>query len=131
MSHAELKALETRKRKVNAKLRGRKEEQVVLSREINQLIKNIGDLHQRIEKLKTNEIETNKSITVTEHAILRYLERVRGIDIEEVKREIAPPTILLQIRALGAGSYPCTSPYKTPFRIRVRDNAVITVLTKE
>lgn len=135
MSHAELKSLETRKRKVKEKLIVIKDEQVILSREINQLIRNVKDIEHSIDQLKVKKV-SDKSITVTEHAILRYLERVKGIDMEELKKEIVSPLTLMKINALGSGYYPCEyvgdeggEMYNTSFKIRVKDNAVVTVLT--
>jgi hypothetical protein len=134
MSHAELKSLETRKKRVNQELIVRKGEQVRLSKEINHLIQNVREIESKIKKLKVKKI-TNNSITITEHAILRYLERVEGIDIERVKKDIVTEEVLQQIKTLGAGTYPVKGKYNTidkqMFKIRVRDNAVITVLTKE
>ena len=135
MSHAELKSLETRRNKVKEVLKVRKGEQVNLSREINQLIKNVKDIESSINALKVDNI-SNKSITVTEHAILRYLERVEGIDMEAVKKSIVSEKTLQMISKLGPGYYPCdASPVwknsyrpRTTFRIRVKDNAVVTVL---
>jgi hypothetical protein len=127
MSHTELKSLETRRRKVKEKLIVKKNEQVHLSREINQLIRNVKDIESSIDQLKVKKI-SNQSITVTEHAILRFLERVKGIDMEEVKKEIVSPLTLMQIKALGSGYYP--GEYEdTSFKVRVKDNAVVTVLT--
>ncbi len=137
MSHTELKSLETRRRKVKENLNVRKTEQVSLSREINQLIRNVKDIEGQIELLKVNKVNKN-SIIITEHAILRYLERVEGVDIERVKKDILDDKVLRQIKTLGTGYYPCTKRFEAwknredmPFRIRVRDNSVVTVLTKE
>ncbi len=131
MSHGELKLLETSRKKVKISLQNKKQDQVYLSREINQILKTIRNIDSRIESLKVKEIK-NDSITVTEHAILRYLERVKGIDIEEVKKEIVSAKTLAQINTLGAGYYPCV--YKgeegdCAYQVRVKDNAVVTVLT--
>jgi len=127
MSHTELKSLETRRRKVKEVLTIKKDEQQVLSREINQLIRNVKDIESNIQTLKAKKISIN-SITVTEHAILRYLERVEGVDIERVKKDIVDGETLKRIQTLGPGYYPRTVD-EIPFRIRVKDNAVVTVLT--
>lgn len=34
--------------------------------------------------------KTQKRLFVTDHAIVRYLERVKGVDIEAIKRELLP-----------------------------------------
>ena len=64
-------------------------------------------------------------IRITDHAVLRYLERVKGLDLKEVRRELLPVEIEKQIRAVGcAGVYPVFKSHK----LRVRDNTIITVL---
>jgi len=133
MSHVELKALETRKNNFRKKLASKKDRQAALSKDINDLMREIRDVESIIEAIKIGKLENN-SITITEHAILRYLERVKGIDIEAIKKDIVTEEVLKQIKTLGAGIYPVKGRYhnidKSTFMIRVRDNAVITVLTK-
>lgn len=43
---------------------------------------------------------------VTEHAIVRYLERVRGVDIQEVIKAIKTPQLLKLHDKLGGGILP-------------------------
>jgi CRISPR/Cas system-associated endonuclease Cas3-HD len=64
-------------------------------------------------------------IHVTDHAIVRYMERVYGIDIERIRAELASPTAALADR-IGA-------PFvilKSGHRAAVRDGCVQTVLPK-
>lgn len=46
---------------------------------------------------------------VSDHAVLRYLERVKGFDIEAVRREILSPNVQAAVamgaRAVEIGSY--------------------------
>jgi hypothetical protein len=37
--------------------------------------------------------------SVTDHALLRYLERVRGLDVEALKEEILTPGIVAAVKA--------------------------------
>lgn len=58
----------------------------------------------RIEMLKAAKTET---IKVSEHAILRYLERVKGLNIEEIEKEIVSEEIIKFVEQLGgSGQYP-------------------------
>lgn len=75
----------------------------------------IQDLNQQINKLKQTRI------VVSEHAMLRYLERIHGIDLEEVKREILSDKIREQIVTLGDGAYP-----NGDIVVRVKGNTVVT-----
>lgn len=67
-------------------------------------------------------------IRVTEHSILRYLERVRNIDVDMIVEEMLFDTALRnKIKTIGSGQIPMSE--KT--YIRVIDRTVITILNKE
>lgn len=73
---------------------------------------------QRIEVLKKN----NKGVKISDHAILRYLERVKHIDIEAIKKEMLPYDRIDAIVILGDGKFPinkCTAV--------VKNNTIITI----
>ena len=42
-------------------------------------------------------------VSVTDHAVIRYLERVRGVDIETVRREIAAKVRLVLAHPTATG----------------------------
>lgn len=62
---------------------------------------------------------------VSDHAIIRYLERVYGLDIDAIRAEIATPVVQLA-EGFGAG----TVIGKHGARICIRDGIVTTVLPK-
>lgn len=69
----------------------------------------------------------NKSstITVTEHAILRYQERVQKVDTQKIKEEPLSPDILQMIATLGgSGKYP----HKNGYHVIVKNNVVVSVI---
>ena len=64
---------------------------------------------QAIEKLKNemSKINNSENLKVSEHAIVRYFERVKGFDIEQVEKEILSEQVLNLVDKLGGnGSYP-------------------------
>jgi chromosome segregation ATPase len=64
---------------------------------------------QAIEKIKNEmaKLNNNENIKVSEHAIVRYFERVKGFDIEQVEKEILSEQVLNLVDKLGGnGSYP-------------------------
>lgn len=71
---------------------------------------------------KLREAKKGK-ILVTEHAMLRYLERVLEIDMEAVKNNILPENIKSQIEVLGNGKYPV----RGKFKVVVKDRMIVTV----
>lgn len=120
--HVELKHLATRREQVERRLKALREELSVLDQKIHTETRELSAIDAQVEQLK----KKNKAVVVTEHAILRYLERVKGVDIEAAKREMLPPEVSNQIRALGNGEYPVGT-----HSVKVKDNVVITILTKE
>lgn len=70
--------------------------------------------------------DESKAPTLTDHAVLRYLERVQGVDVGAARASILPPTVVEMIQKLGSGVYPVGS-----FRIKVVKGSVVTVLTRD
>lgn len=69
--------------------------------------------------------EKNQEIKVSEHAIVRYFERVKGYDILEIENEILNEDVLKLIKKLGGnGSYPNKN-----FSVLIRDFTVTTITT--
>ena len=62
---------------------------------------------------------------ISDHAIVRYLERVKGMDIEAIKKEILPPHVHADTKVMGNGYYPVNGKHK----VRVKNGVVITVFT--
>lgn len=62
-------------------------------------------------------------ITVSEHAVVRYLERGMNLDIDSIKAKILSEDTTTLIKNLGNGKYPIGGGLKAV----VRDNVVVTV----
>lgn len=80
--------------------------------------RNLKKIEEEMKKFKNG----NK-IIVSEHAILRYLERTMGLDIKAIEKEILTDETLKQYRTLGNGKYPVENGCKAV----IKDNVVITV----
>ena len=81
-----------------------------------------------IENIKSQiqAISTNKEITISEHALLRYLERVSKVDTEAVKKDIITPELIKMVETLGGnGKYPVDN-----ITLVIRDYVVTTILMK-
>ena len=83
----------------------------------------IKELEEQIHELRNPNIPK-----VSEHAIVRYFERVLGFDIETIQDEILTPEILTMMETLGKNG---TYPLGEEFRIKVKDNTVVTILPKK
>ncbi len=101
-----------------------------LQQELDELVAQSKTLSNK-QKAKREEILTvdaqivraTLNVTVSEHAILRYVERVLNIDIEAIKAKILQPQIKEQIQTLGNGTYPVNG----EFKVRVRNNVIVTI----
>lgn len=65
------------------------------------------------------------TIHVSDHALLRYLDRAMGIDVESIRRELASPTVE-QAAAMGCA----TVKLGNGCRLKLRGQHVTTVLAK-
>lgn len=64
-------------------------------------------------------------VGVTAHALLRYLERVNGIDLEAAVDELVPDLLEFQIDVVGGnGKFPGPPGYQ----LVVKDGVVITII---
>ena len=114
-----LKALRSEKKKRGERVRA-------LNDEISRIRSDVKTENDHIEKLN-NEISdlttSNKEVVVTEHAMLRYLERVKGLDLEDVRDEIESDKLRAMISQFG-GNGRFTVDGKN---YRVKNYSVITV----
>ena len=75
-------------------------------------------------KKELNELKKNKKMIVSEHAILRYLERTLGLDLKVIENEILTDDVVKQYKVLGNGKYPMGNGYKAV----IKDNVVLTIV---
>lgn len=81
--------------------------------------KKVQDLINELE-----EIETGSSVSVSDHAILRYFERVLGYDLEEIEKKIATEALIEFVETLGgSGRFPVSD-----FQVCMKNNVVTTVI---
>lgn len=95
----------------------RRERQLINER-LSVAERNLKNTEEELKKLKTG----NK-IIVSEHAVLRYLERTMELDLKAVENEILSKEVVSQYRTLGNGKYPVSNGYKAV----IKDNVVLTI----
>ena len=88
----------------------------MLQRIYSDISSQINTIKQKIESIKGREP------IVTEHAMLRYIERVLGINLEEVKMQILNEKTLAMINSLGSGKFPGDG-----YKVVVKNRSVITI----
>ena len=109
-----------------------------------QLRVEIGQLEDELDRLrkKTKEVKdraqgvnrrikelSQTDVVVTEHAMLRYVERVLGIDLDRVKRALLPPRVQEQVLALRTGEFPVPIYDGRQCRLIAKDGVIITIKT--
>jgi hypothetical protein len=125
-AHAELKSLKTRQSELEAE-RKRLTQQVSESqRQLSAVIRSLKAVNKDIDKL----VEANKGVVITEHAILRFIERVLGTDIESIKAMMMPEKTEEQIQLLRSGTFPVITRDQT-WKLKAKKGSVVTVLTEE
>jgi hypothetical protein len=115
-----LKQLQTRQAKAAALQKALREEMCVLQERLKACNAEVSELNQRISDLSMN----GRQPVVSEHAILRYLERVKGVDIAAIQAEILSADVIEQIKVIGSGKFP-----QDGYHVVVRKGTVITVET--
>ena len=69
------------------------------------------DINSKKEQMKKYQMElkklkTSNEIIISEHAILRYIERVMKIDMDKLSSEIISHDFQNTLKNLGNGTYP-------------------------
>ena len=79
----------------------------LLQRENKMLLSQHKQNANTISQLKEQlgKMNADKELSVSDHAILRYCERVLGIDIDMISEEILSDNIIDQSRILGEGKF--------------------------
>ena len=109
---------------LNTQLTQAENELKVLEDDLNTKTRQINKKKIYIKELK-NRIANYaiKDPVITEHAMLRYCQRVLGIDLKKIEEKILPPSVKNLAATLGDGEYPIEGG-----KIKIKNNHVITVL---
>ena len=91
----ELKQLQTRRDKLRIELGGIEGDQKELASRWKTVRKKLNSIEKQIQGLEQREI------TISEHALLRYLERVKGINLDELREEILTDKVKSMIDELS------------------------------
>jgi chromosome segregation ATPase len=123
---AELKLLRTRESDLNS-------ERKQLSKQIGDLQKQMNSVTSRLNAVRSDIaalVDANKGVVITEHAILRFIERVLGTDIESVMAMMMPEKTEEQIQLLRSGTFPVRDGDRN-WKLKVKKGSVVTVLTED
>lgn len=112
------------------KTSSRKDQIKVLTEEIKELKKYQATLskqiNEKLDKIKSLKEEEERKAEVTDHAVIRYLERIQLLDIEGIRRYILTDQIKETIEIISSGLIPHES---GKFKLRVKDKQIVTIVT--
>lgn len=117
-----LKGLESQLHKAESEVALCKVELLSKQKEYDTLRKNLNTIKEKISKLTSN-----KEIIISEHALLRYVERVLNIDVEEISNSILTDQFKTLVYTLGDGKIPLNN----DFTAIVKDNVVTTIISNK
>jgi len=120
LTGAKIKQYQTLLAKVKLEQEQYKEEYRALQSKIDKA----NNLKKRYESALVNIRTSQEGLIVSEHAQLRYLERVYKLDLDKIQSEILTPTLLSKVEEFGNGTYRS----KDEYGVRVVDGVVVTVL---
>lgn len=116
-----LKQFQSQLNKLEVEVESIKSEISLKNKEMNLKQKSIQELREKIQTLGKK-----KTPIISEHALLRYLERVQGIDLTAITSEILTPSLLELIDRLGtSGQYPVK---EKGFSVKLKNNVVVTII---
>jgi predicted nuclease with TOPRIM domain len=110
-----LKQLSSEKEKVDLKI-------IDINKNIRELSKDKQKLRDKSVSLKNRIDSISKDLVVSEHAIIRYIERVQGLDLKEIRNEILTDKIKKQYSTVGNGTFPNDN-----FNVIIKNGTVVTV----
>lgn len=116
----ELKQLKSRSTKLTVEC-GELDKQVKkLQRKFNSTSNELSQLDKKIKNLESSSCG---DLIVTEHAVIRYIERVMGIDLVQVTSQILTKDVEQMAKSLGSGKFPTGN----GFRAIVKGNSIVSV----
>ena len=84
--------------------------------------KNLEIKRKKLEGVKVKIANAQESVIISEHAVIRYIERVLGIDIKEIEKKIVDEETEKIIREMRPSRI-----NKGEFSILIKDSTVTTV----
>lgn len=153
-NHSLLKSLQIRESDLEDKLQSEKAKQSQCTKSINEYTTQINEIQQKLDDVKERQQISSKEVNdlsselkrvqkeihkivhkapttaISEHAILRYCERVMGLDIEQIKKQMVPQQVSDQIEYFQGGNFPVPSDDERPaYKLVVKNKTVVTVLS--
>jgi len=111
-----LKSLMSQKASLQVEINELKNKHNMIEDEMNFKNKKIDELNKQINNISDEP-------QITEHALLRYIERIKGVDIKEIKKEIMTDQNKKMIETLESGIFKLNG-----VKMIVKDKTIITLM---
>lgn len=118
----QLKGLETKLKNLTKERETHKQLANETQKKLSKINQEMQSINDEIWKLKNKK----EDIIVTEHAIIRYIQNIMGIDMDELAKKILPDEVKQRALAMGDGKYT-----HNEVTLVVKDGAIVTVYEKE
>lgn len=112
-------------KKLQSLLTKQKSEVEMIEREKELVEERLDVAKKGLEKInkEISTIKKNSKLILSEHAMLRYIERSLKINLKDIEAEIITDNLRTQYKVLGNGKYPIGNGCKAV----IRDNVIVTV----
>lgn len=112
------KELKTQETKISAKLK-------VAEGELHAATKTAEYHRKKLESIRQQLSRFVNDVVLSEHALLRYIEREKKIDLKSIKAEILTDKVKEQIKTIGSGKIPCGE-----LNLIVKNNVIVSIVPK-
>ncbi len=109
------------KNAVNDEFDSLKQEQALTNDKIVKSIQTMKSIENQIRQIQ----ESNKDVVMSEHAILRYIERVIGFELSEITDTVLSESFVKGVKAMGDGKYPISD--TSGAKAVVKNGVIVTV----
>lgn len=113
----ELKQLQSMLAKKQAEHSAAKAESISAQRRVSALEREVLSLQSKIDS-----ISSKKEVVISEHALLRYFERVLGYDLDAIRRGLLTDDVVTLINEFKSGKIPAAG-----CRLIVQDRTVVSL----
>lgn len=112
----DLKALQMKQKDLDS-------QKLILLRKMAEVQQELNKVHKNYDVISKQIDQLTKDFTVTEHALLRYCERIYNIDLNEMSKKIIESESLKKYDLYGNGEYPLGNGLK----MIIKDKIIVTI----
>jgi len=113
----DVKKLHSKKSRLKRQLKEIREEKFEVSQREYHTVRSITDINKKLDTYRDGKL------VVSDHAMIRYMERIKHLDLEELKKLIVPEDTEKLIEKLGSGKFPAGTHH-----VVVKNKMVMTIL---